>query len=76
MASSSLIRSLVVDELARGEKRQLSLVVAVRKSLGRSDNVKGDLSDLVRAALRQLVATDAVVQVDGVFVLSSKYAPK
>ena len=72
MASSNRIRSLVIDELAGGEKRLLSLVVAVRRSLGRSDNVKGDLSDIVRAALRQLVASDAVVQVDGVYVLSPR----
>lgn len=70
MASSVLIRELIIEQLARGEKRLLSLVVAVRKALGESEKVKGDLSEIVRTALRGLVASKAVVHVDGVYVLS------
>jgi len=70
MASSVLIRSLIIEQLAGGEKRLLGLVVAVRKALGHSEKVKGDLSDIVRAALRGLVASKEVVQVDGMYVLS------
>jgi hypothetical protein len=60
----------VVDQLTGGEKRLLSLVVAVRRTLGQSEKVKGDLSDIVKTALRGLVASETVVHVDGVYVLS------
>jgi len=70
MADSTQISSLIVDQLARGEKGMLSLIVAVRKALGRSEKIKGDLSQMVKSALRQLVASQAVVDVDGLYSLS------
>lgn len=70
MASSVLIRSLILEQLARGEMRLLGLVVAVRKALGSSEKVKGDLSDIVRAALRGLLASKEIEHVDGVYVLA------
>lgn len=70
MADSTQITSLIIRELASGEKGALSLVVAVRRMLGRSENIKGDLSHTVKCALRQLVASEAVVDMDGLFSLS------
>jgi hypothetical protein len=64
------ISTLIVDQLAGGEKRILGLVVAVRKSLGRGGMVKGDLSQMVKSALRRLIASEAVVEVDGVYSLA------
>jgi hypothetical protein len=63
------IDHLILNQLARGEMRLLALVVAVRRSLGRSEAVKGDLSTIVKSSLRKLVASNAVVDVEGVFSL-------
>ena len=63
------IDHLILNQLARGEMRLLALVVAVRKSLGRTEAVKGDLSTIVKSSLRKLVASNAVVDVEGVFSL-------
>jgi hypothetical protein len=70
MASAIQISSLILDQLAGGEKRMLSLVVAVRNALGRSERVKGDLSEIVKAALHKLVASEVVVDVEGLYSLS------
>ena len=70
MASPIQIRSLIVDQLAGGEKGVLRLVVAVRSALGRSEKIKGDLSETVNVALRKLVASHVVVEVDGMYSLS------
>jgi hypothetical protein len=72
MASPIQISSLIVEQLAAGEKRVLGLTVAVRNSLGRSEKVKGDLSEMVKSSLRKLVASQAVVQVDGMYSLSPR----
>jgi len=48
----------------------LSLVVAVRRTLGRSEKLKGDLSQMVDSALRKLVASQTVVDDDGRYSLS------
>ena len=69
MADSIQISSLIVDQLSGGEREVLSLIVAVRRALG-SEIVKGDLSARVRSALRKLVASEAVVDVDGRYSLS------
>ena len=63
------IDHLILNQLSRGEMRLLALVVAVRKSLGRTEAVKGDLSTIVKSSLRKLVAAKAVVDVEGVFSL-------
>jgi hypothetical protein len=68
MASPLQINSLILDQLARGEKRVLGLVVAVRQGL-HSENFKGDLSQTVKAALRKLVASRVVAEADGMFSL-------
>jgi hypothetical protein len=65
------IENLILQQLAQGEMRLLALVVAVRKSLGRSEAVKGDLSTIVKSSLRKLVASNAVVDMEGVFALRS-----
>ena len=70
MASSMQINALIIDQLAAGEKRILGLVVAIRKALGRNEMVKGDLSQIVKSALRKLIAAQAVVDVDGLYSLA------
>ena len=61
---------LILRQLAHGEMRLLSLVVAVRKALGRFESVKGDLPEMVKAALRKLVSAKLVIEVDGVYALA------
>ena len=68
MASSSQISSQIVRQLTGQEKRLLSLVVAVRNSLGSS--VKGDLSSMVKSSLRKLIASGAVTDADGLYSLA------
>ena len=70
MASSMQMSALIVAQLARGEKRILGLIVAVRKSLSGSGMVKGDLSPVVRSAVRRLVAAGTVVDADGMYSLA------
>ena len=55
------ISQLIVDQLAHGEMRMLVLVVALRKTLGASAHIKGDLSSIVVVALRKLIASKALV---------------
>lgn len=64
------ISSLILDQLAHGEMRILTLVVALRKSLGRSAHIKGDLSAHVDAALRKLVAAKVVTDSEGTYSLT------
>ena len=45
------VTALILSELARGERRVLSLVVAVGKVLERSDAVKGNLAATVKSSL-------------------------
>jgi hypothetical protein len=66
------ISRIILDQLARGEMRLLVLVVAVRKRLGRYESIKGDLSEMVQGALRQLIAAKAVVDVEGVYALAKR----
>ena len=62
------ISALVLNQLARGAMGLLRLVVAVRKSIGRFE--KGDLSEIVKSALHKLVASEAVVAMEGLYSLS------
>ena len=72
MASAIQIQSLIVDQLARGVMEVLSLVVAVRRTLGGLESPKGDLAAIVKSALRTLVASKAVVEHDGRYSLSPR----
>ncbi len=68
---NSRINQLILDELARRERRVLSLVVAIRKDLQPAGVVKGDLTAIVKSALRGLVAERTVIDEDGLYSLSS-----
>lgn len=65
------INQMILDQLAVSERRILSLIVAVRKSLQTSDVFKGDLTAAVESALRRLVASQRVVEVGGIYSLVS-----
>ena len=39
----------------------LALVVSIRKGLGKSEGIKGDLVEIVKSVLRKLIASKAVV---------------
>jgi hypothetical protein len=69
--TTTRITQLILDKLAEGEMRLLVLTVAVRKGLGGTEGIKGDLSKAVQAALRKLVASKMVEDVGGVYVLAS-----
>jgi len=72
MAASTVhIDEMILAQLAGGDRRILSLVVSIRNVLNRSGSVKGDLSAMVKSALRKLVAAGQVVDVDGVYSLTS-----
>jgi hypothetical protein len=66
------ITQLILDQLSRGEKRLLVLTVAVRKCLVAPEGTKGDLPAAVKAALRKLIATDIVVDEEGVYSLAPR----
>jgi hypothetical protein len=70
--TANRINELVLDQLATEEKRLLALTVAVRKGLGESQRVRGDLSQSVKLCLRKLVASKQVIDMDGVFSLSKE----
>jgi hypothetical protein len=63
------LRRLILDQLAHGEMRLLTLLVAIRKTFGPPAHFKGDLSAVVKAALRKLEASKMVVNTDGVYTL-------
>ena len=67
MAHPIEISSLILAQLAGGEKGVLRLVVAVRNAFRFE---KGDLSKTVKSALRKLVASKAVVDEDGLYSLA------
>jgi len=68
--STTDISQLIVRQLGGGEKRLLSLVVSVHKGLSLSHPLRGDLTDMVKFALRKLVASQAVVDDDGTYSLA------
>jgi hypothetical protein len=72
MANPERISLLILHELAAGEKGVLSLVVAIRRALGRSEKLKGDLAQMVNSALRKLVASQTVVDDDGRYSLARR----
>ena len=69
------MNELILNQLAQGEKRVLTLTVAVRKSLGTNERIKGNLADIVKASLQKLIASKAVVEVDGTYTLASTKSP-
>jgi hypothetical protein len=69
MTNPAHIQSLIMEQLAAREMRVLSLVVAIRRIVGRSELMKGDLSAMVSAALKRLVISKAIVDHDGTFSL-------
>jgi hypothetical protein len=66
---TSRISQLILDQLAVGERRVLSLIVAVGK-VPRSETSKGDLTAMVKSELRRLVVAGAIVEADGLYSLS------
>jgi len=77
MAASTVhIDEMILTQLASGDRRVLSLVVSIRNVLNRSGSVKGDLSSMVKSALRKLVAAGTVVDEDGVYSLTSVKQPQ
>jgi hypothetical protein len=67
--SNGRICQLIVDQLSAGEKRVLSLTVAVRRAMARDETFKGNLQSAVRASLKKLVASRDVVDSDGLYSL-------
>jgi hypothetical protein len=67
------INTLILEQLAGGEKGLLRLIVAVRKNLGRFE--KGDLAEIIRASLHKLVVSEVVVDVDGMYSLAPSHRP-
>jgi hypothetical protein len=65
----SRISHLILQQLQNGEKGILALVVSVRKALIDSGGVKGDLTQMVKSALSQLVASKEVIEMDGWYSL-------
>ena len=61
------LSQIIIDTLAAGERRELSMIVAIRNV---SRSFKGDLASLTRSSLRQLVAAGTIVECDGVYALS------
>jgi hypothetical protein len=66
------INQMILDELSQGEKRLLVLTVAIRRAFGSSEGIKGDLSTAVKSALRKLITSKAVVDVEGVYSLTQQ----
>jgi hypothetical protein len=63
------IEQLILDQLANGEMRLLSLVVAIRRTQGRFQGMKGDLSATVKSGLRHLINRNVVADADGMYSL-------
>ena len=66
----SQIDSLILEQLADGDKGVLRLVVAIRRRLGGFE--KGNLPEIVKAALHKLVVSRAVLDMDGIYSLAGK----
>jgi hypothetical protein len=68
-ANKTPINDLIVEQLGLGEKRILALVVALRKKMGGTTHVKGDLVSVVNVALRRLIVSKVVEENDGTYLL-------
>ncbi len=63
------IDQLILDRLAQGEIRLLSLIVAIRRAQAPYKEMKGDLSAAAKSALRNLINRNIVADNDGVYSL-------
>lgn len=63
------VTNLVLQRLASGETRLLSLIVGLRRSLETTELFQGDLPAITKAVLRRLVAEGEVFDLDGVYSL-------
>jgi len=70
LPQSNPIADSILRQLAGGEKRILSLVVAMRKAPDSASWGKGELTGRVASALRKLVASKEVVDADGLYSLA------
>jgi hypothetical protein len=68
---SSRVSQVILEQLAGGERRVLSLTVSVRNVLRESGTFKGDLATTVGAELRRLVQSRTIVDRDGWYSLAS-----
>jgi hypothetical protein len=68
--SSSRVSQLILEQLAGGERRVLSLTVAIGNVLRESWSFKGDLATAVGAELRRLVQSRTIVDRDGWYSLA------
>jgi len=75
MTTKQHICQLILDQLGEGEMGRLALLVGTRRALGGPPRFKGDLSAAVNAALRTLVASNEIVDVEGTYALPSAAAP-
>ena len=64
------VSELILEQLARSERRVLSLVVAIGKTQQENGVFKGDLTAMVKSALRTLVAARTIVESDGLYSLA------
>jgi len=69
-AHISHVSPLILEQLAIGERRVLSLIVSVTKAMNRDGGGKGNPSVLVRSALRALIQARTIVEVDGMYSLA------
>jgi hypothetical protein len=70
MSVPNQIDSLILEQLAGGEKGVLRLVVALRRRLGGFE--KGNLPAIAKSALHKLVVSQAVLDNDGIYSLRTK----
>src|SRR4051812_46625055 len=65
----SRVDELILAHLAGGERRVLSLVVAIGKQLSHEKVLKPNLSSMVKSSLRGLVASRTIRDFDGLYSL-------
>ena len=64
------IDSLILEQLAGGDKGHLRLVVALRRRLGGFE--KRDLSETVKSAVHKLIVSETIVDDDGIYSLAKQ----
>lgn len=69
MTTKQHICQLILDQLGEGDMGRLALLVGTRRALAGPPHFKGDLSAAVNSALRTLVASNEVVDIDGTYAL-------
>jgi hypothetical protein len=67
------VTPLILEELARGERRVLSLTVAVGRQMERTGGVRENLATTVKSALRALVTSKEIIESgDGLYSLARR----